>query len=65
MDVSVSGRLARRPVAGLHALLAKQPVEPARDPVGFVGSVKPVRKYSKVLYRLDFKHIFGMPCDLV
>jgi hypothetical protein len=32
---------------------------PGRDPVGFVGSVKPVHVSSMMFYRLDFKHILG------
>ena len=36
-----------------------------RDPVRFVRSVIPVHTFSMMLYRIDFKHFFWVPCDFV
>jgi hypothetical protein len=35
------------------------------DPVGFVRSVKRVRAFRLLRYKIDFKHLLGMRCDFV
>ena len=52
-------------VANPFAYLIEQLDGPGRDPVRFVISVIPVHTSSMMLYRIDFKHFFWVPCDFV
>ncbi len=47
-------------VANAFAHYIRQLGGPWRDPVGFVGSVKPVHAYKILRYRLDIKHMSGI-----
>ncbi|MDP2267938.1 MAG: hypothetical protein Q8K46_02110 [Deltaproteobacteria bacterium] len=52
-------------VANPLAHLIQQLDGPGRNPVGFVGFVKPVHASSMMFYGVDFKYIFGVSCDFV
>src|SRR3990167_9882524 len=52
-------------VANPFAHLIEQLDGPGRYPVRFVRSVIPVHTSSMMLYRIDFKHFFWVPCDFV